>query len=427
MKYLKKLLLLLLLLGTMLPITQAEPLDYIVAVVNNEVVTYTELQQETKIIEADLKHRNIPMPSFAELQKQILEKMVLEKLQLQLAKNTGIEIDDTMLNEALRKFAARKNGTLKQLRASLEAEGYSYLKFREEQRGQLIITRLLQREVVSRITVTDREVDNFLTNQAQQGSGGAEYRLLHILIEIPEAAPTTEIAYKKRQAESTLDRLKSGADFRQIAASISKGRQALEGGDLGWMSLEQIPTLFTNQVKSMKKGEIIGPIRNDSGFHIIKLAEKRSNAEKSVVTQTKARHILITTNEVISQADAQERLQTLKYRIEQGDDFVKLARANSQDPGSSFKGGDLGWISSGEMVPEFEEVMDKLEPGEISHAFQSRYGWHLLQVLERRKHDNTEEALRTKARQTIRQRKIEEEVVSWQRQLRDEAYVEYRL
>ena len=407
--------------------TQAETLDYIVAIVNSDVVTYTELQQETRIIESDLKHRNIPIPSFVDLQKQVLDKMILEKLQLQLAQNTGIEIDDTMLNEALRKFAASKGGSLEQLRASLEAEGYSYPKFREEQRDQLIMTRLLQREVVSRISVTDREVDNFLTNQTQQGSGGTEYRLLHILIEIPEAAPSTEIAYKKRQAESVLERLKGGADFRQVAASVSKGRQAFEGGDLGWMSLEQIPTLFTNQVKTMKEGEIVGPIRNDSGFHIIKLAEKRSNTKKSVVTQTKARHILITTNEVISQADAQERLQTLKYRIEQGDDFGELARTNSQDPGSSFKGGDLGWINSGEMVPEFEEVMNSLKPGEVSKPFQSRYGWHLLQVLERRKHDNTEEALRNNARQTIRQRKIEEEILSWQRQLRDEAYVEYRL
>jgi len=403
----------------------AERLDWIVAVVNDEVIVNSDLQGEMRSIVSNLRQQGTALPPQDVLQKQVLERMVTNRVQLQLASRTGIKVDDGTLNAALRQVAAQNQLSLEGFQEALAKEGVTYAEFREDLRDQLIIRRLQQRQVASQVTVTEREIDNALANQVRQGSGGHEYHLMHILIAVPEGASPELIAEKKARAEQVLGLLQEGADFKQTAVTYSNGQQAFEGGDLGWRKAGQLPALFADRLVKMKAGEVAGPFQNASGFHLIKLAELRG-ATQSIVTQTKARHILVQTNELVSDAEAESRLRQLKERAEAGDAFAALAKANSEDAASARDGGELGWISPGQMVPEFEEAMQNLKPGDVSEPFRSRYGWHIIQVEERRDHDNTEQALRSKASQQIRQRKMEEELDSWLRQLRDEAYVDYR-
>jgi peptidyl-prolyl cis-trans isomerase SurA len=412
-------------LGTATAQTTPQTLDYIVTVVNEEVITHSELQEQLRKARSRLEQQAIRLPPDADLERQVLESMIMNTLQLQLASRTNVEVDDLTLNEALRNLAAQQDMTLDQLRDSIENTGFSYTHFREEIRDELLIRRLQQRQVVSRINITDKEIENFLVNQVQQGGIASEYRLFHILIATPEAASPEVIARKKSQAETILSQLQQGADFQEMAVRISDGQQALEGGDLGWRSAAQLPSLFLESVLSLSVGQVSPLIRNASGFHIIKLADMRGG--KQVVTQTKARHILLKTNELLTDREAERQLAALKYRLENGEDFAKLARATSTDLGSAAEGGDLGWVTPGDMVAEFETVMDSLREGQISDPFKSRFGWHLILVEQRREHDNTDQARRTEAARQIRERKIEEELNTWMRQLRDEAYVEYRL
>ena len=401
-------------------------LDYIVAVVNDEVIVKTDLQQELQETEEKLHQQKIAIPSPHELEKQVLERLIMKNLQLQLAERSGIAVEDNSLNEKLRDLAEQNQMDLASFRQRLEREGQNYEQVREKIRSSMILERLQQRQVVSRINVTDREIDNFLANQTQQGTANQEYHLWHILIATPEAPSPEEIEAKRQKAETVLAKLKQGADFQATAVAISDSRQALEGGDLGWLKIGVMPSLFNDTVEQMAIGEIRGPFRDASGFHLIKLVGKRGS-EPSIVTQTQVRHILIKTSEFVSEFEAKNRLETLKARIEQGDDFTQLASANSQDSNSAVQGGLIGWVNPGDLVPEFEGVMNNLAPNQISEPFKSRYGWHIVQVLARRQYDNTEQALRTKAARQIHQRKVEEELQAWLRQLRDEAYVEYRL
>jgi peptidyl-prolyl cis-trans isomerase SurA len=404
----------------------AEELERIVAVVNEEVIVDSRLQREIRGVEAELRQQATRLPSPEVLRRQVLERLVLSRLQLQLAERNSIKVDDGELNDAVRNVAAENNLSLEQFRQALDKEELDFAEFRENLREQLTIRRLQQRQVVSRVNVTDQEIANFIANQAQQGNTTAEYHLLHILIALPDAASPEVIKEKQQKARELVDSLRAGADFQATAVAVSDSQQALEGGDLGWRKAGEVPSLFAGLVARMSVGDIEGPIRNAGGFHILKLAGIRSTGQ-SVVTQTRARHILIKTSELISDQEAESKLAQLRERILHGDDFTELARAHSEDPASAAEGGALGWISPGVMVSEFEEVMDSLKTNQISQPFRSRFGWHILQVLERREHDNTEEALRTRASKQIRQRKIEEELQNWLRQLRDEAYVEYRL
>jgi len=401
-----------------------EVLDYIVAVVNDDVIVNSTLQEKVRVV-LD-KWRNRRMPPRAQLEKQVLEGLIITTLQLQMAKRSSIQIEDSRLNEQLRDIAAQNNMDLKSFRKHVEAEGHSFVDFRETIREQMIIGDLQKRRVVNRIIVTEREIDNFLANQIQQGTASHEYHIWHILIATPESASPEEIKAKQQKAQQVLTKLKAGADFQQMAISVSDARQVIESaGDLGWRTGGELPSLFSKLVSKMAVGEIRGLLRNQSGFHIIKLVDKR-DGEKSIITQTQVRHILIKTNTLVSDSEAQKRLEGLKYRIEQGHDFAKLARAYSQDTLSAAKGGSLDWLNPGDFVPEFEEVMDSLSKNQVSKPFKSRYGWHIVQVLARRQHDNTKKAIRVKAEQQIRKRKFEAELQSWQRQLREEAYVEYR-
>jgi peptidyl-prolyl cis-trans isomerase SurA len=283
-----------------------------------------------------------------------------------------------------------------------------------------------QREVGDRIVVSERDVENFLAMQAKQGSTDFEYRMAQILIGTADGATPEEIAEKEHEAREVLAELRNGADFAETAVAVSDGQQALEGGDLGWKKAVQLPTIFANIAAQMSPGEISDVIRSPSGFHIVKLLDVRGQ-ERHIVTQTLSRHILIRPNEIVSDEDAESRLLQLKSRIEQGEDFGTLARSHSDDRGSAIKGGELGWLSPGDLIPKFEAVADSLQVGEVSEPFKTQFGWHIVQVMERREHDNTAEVLRAAARQQIRERKLEEEGQAWLAQIRDTAFVEYRL
>lgn len=404
----------------------AQTIDSIVAVVNDEVIVRSALDQQIRMIEQELHRQKIQLPPPHELEKQVLENMILSNLQLQLAKSTGIDVEESSLNETLRNIAAQNKMDLQTFRQMVEKEKYSYERYREDIRNQLIIKHLQQRQVVNRIMVTPQEIDNFLINQHQQGQGETEYHLLHILIATPEAASPEQIEAKQTQADEIIKKLKAGADFQAVAVAVSNAPKALEGGDLGWLKEGELPSLFQGMVDNMLVGEMSQAIRNASGFHIIKLADKRTR-QKTVVTQTQVRHLLIKTGELVSDFEAKNRLEALKDRIDAGEDFAQLAQTNSEDTTTSAKGGLLGWVSPGEVAPEFDEVINHLSKNQTSVPFKSRYGWHIVQVLDRRTYDNTDQALRTQAAQQIQQRKIEEELQSWLRQLRDEAYVENRL
>ena len=404
---------------------ETEILDYIVAVVNEDVIVNSALQQELRVELERWQQKPGGVPPRENLEKRVLQRMILDLLQLQLATRTGIQIEDSQLNERLRKIAAQNKTDLASFRKRLETQGFSYKHWREQIRQRLITERLQQRHITNRINITDREIENFLATQAQQGTISREYHLLHILIATPEAPSAEEIELKQRKAEETVTKLKQGADFQAMAVAVSDSRQALDGGDLGWLKAGELPSLFEGLVNKMEMGDIEGPLRNSSGFHIIKLVAKRGGQVS--VTQTKARHILMKTNELMSDSDIEFRLNEIKSRLELGQDFAKLAQSYSEDPGSANKGGSLDWVNPGDMVPEFEAVMKKLADNEISEPFKSRFGWHIVQVLERREHDNSEQALRYQAARQIHQRKAYEELEAWLRELRDEAYIEYRI
>lgn len=404
----------------------AVELDRIVAIVDSDVITHTELDEQMETVQAQLRDRRISAPSTDVLERQVLERMVLERLQLQLAEASGIRVDDDTLNQTLSGIAAQNNLSLAEFRDVLQRDGYDFARFREDMRKEIILRRLQQRHVDNRVTVTEQEIDNFLATQQRQGTGSDEYRLNHLLVSLPEAATPEEIRRTRQKARDLRARLTGGEDFDQVAIASSDGQQALNGGDLGWRKASELPTLFADLVPQMQIGELSDVIRSPSGFHIIKLVDHRSG-ERHVVKQTRVRHILLETSALTTDDMARQRLIELRDRIADGEDFAELAAEYSDDVATAPEGGSLGWIEQGEMVPEFDRAMEALEAGEISRPVKTAFGWHLIQVVDRRKHDDTEEFTRSKAREVIYQRKIEEERMSWVRRLRDEAYVEYRL
>ena len=401
-------------------------LDRIVAVVENDIIMQSELETRLRTVVGQMQEKGMQLPPSNVLETQILERMILTKIQLQKAEETGIRVDDETLNRTISNIAAGNNVSLSQFKEILEKDGFSYEQFRENIREEIIISRLRQRQVDNRISITTKEIDNALTNLEFQGKTETEYLLQHILISLPEAPSPEEEEQALMIATKVLEDLKTGVDFATMASTVSDGQRALEGGNLGWRKKNEIPTIFSTQVATMEKGDISDLIKSSSGFHIVKLADVRSS-EKHIIIQTNARHILIKVDELTTPDDAWVKLEQLSIRIEGGDDFAKLAKANSDDKLSAAQGGDLGWSSPGRLVPQFEKVMDELEIGQISQPFETQFGWHILQVLERREFDDTENARREKASETIRRRKSEEAHQNWLRHLRDEAYVEYRL
>ncbi len=401
-------------------------LDRIIAIVNDEAISATELAAEIETVKLQLNQQRAPIPPAEILKKQVLERLIGIHLQLQLARANNIVVDEDSLNRAIQSIAEQNRMTLRQFRNVLEADGYDFNKFREDIRREMITSRLRQRQIDNRISVSDAEIDQFLAQQQGSEQANDEYHLAHILIAVPEAASSEEIQRAKIKAQTLLEKLQQGAEFTTLAVTESSGQQALSGGDLGWRKAGQLPTLFANLVPKMKIGEVSQPIRSPSGYHIIKLLDHRSG-EQHVITQTHARHILLRPNALATEEEVRAQLQALKVRIESGDDFGELAQAHSEDKASAINGGDLGWASPGVMVPQFEEVMAKTPINAISEPFQTQFGWHILQVLERRSYDNTEEFKRNNARRQLIERKIAEEHEIWLRRLRDEAYVEIRL
>ncbi len=407
------------------PPVVSKELDHIVAVVNSNVIIRSELNTKANIIRRRLIDSDTPLPPRQVLERQVLDRMILEQLQTQLAREQGIRVDDEALNDNLRRLARRNNVTLSQFREVLDKDGFDYEQFREDVRSEIILSQLRRQMVENRIDVSELEVEHELQN-SKLDKDLKEYWLGHILVAVPEAASSDQIQEQQHKALSMVERLRGGAEFRNMAVAESDGQNALEGGDLGWRTGVQLPTLFADQIIAMQPGDITDPIRSPSGFHIIKLVDARDE-RRHVTHQLKVRHILLRPDELTSQAEVRSRLSQLWQRIEGGEDFATLARSHSQDSVSAANGGDLGWVSRGDMVPQFEEVVFDLRVGELSKPFETRFGWHIAQVMDMREYDSTETFKRSRARELIRKRKVEEEMQLWLRRLRDEAYVEYRI
>jgi peptidyl-prolyl cis-trans isomerase SurA len=409
--------------------------DRIVAVVNSDVVTASELNERVASALRELRRQGTPLPEPGVLEKQMLERLILEKAQLQLARDTGLRVDEVQIDRAIERIAESNKLTLLAFRNALEADGVSFERFREDLRLQIVLTRLREREVEDKIQVGDSEIDLYLaesTGDADSKAGGlgAEYNLAHILVRLPEQAAPERIEQARARAEKVVAEARSGAAFAKLAASYSDGGDALQGGAMGWRQQDRLPEIFSAALKELRPGEVSGVLRSPAGFHVLKLLERRGASAAiggEPVTQTRARHILVRTNEIVSEADARRRLADLRERIVTGGaNFADLARLHSED-GSAARGGDLDWVYPGDVVPEFERATNALKPGEISQPVKTPFGWHLIQVLERRTADMSAERRRLAARQALRERKVDEAYQEWLRQLRDRAYVEIRL
>ncbi|WP_374499231.1 peptidylprolyl isomerase [Zoogloea sp.] len=402
--------------------------DRIVAVVNSEVITRSDLRMRVAQVTRQLSRQGTPLPAAEVLEKQVLERQIMERLQLQLAAETSLRIDDVTLDRAVGRIADTNRLSMTEFRKALERDGISWDRFREEVRNEMLLTRVREREVDGRIVVSDAEVSNFLAHP-ENAMGQDEYNLSHILFRAPEGATPEQLARLRAKADDVAARIGRGEPFDKLAASYSDAPDALTGGNLGWRSAERLPGLFAEAVASLKPGETTPILRSAAGFHIVRVIDRKGGASSGVpaqVQQTRARHILIKTSEVVSDADARRRLVDLRERVVQGGaSFADLARIHSADL-SAAKGGDLGWIYPGDTVPEFEQTMDALKPGELSQPVQSPFGWHLILVEDRRVQDVSDERKRGAARNALRERKSDEAYQDWLRQLRDRAYVEYR-
>jgi peptidyl-prolyl cis-trans isomerase SurA len=401
-------------------------LDRIVAVVNDEVITRMELDRESKMATEQLRRQGTPLPAHDILEKQLLERMITKRTLLQAAKQGGLRVSDSELDTAVDRIAQENKLTPVSLRETIERDGIGFDRFREDVRGEILVARLREREVDSRIMVSDSEIQSFLRSQDTQGEKIDEYSLSHILVTVPEQATPDEVKQRRARADTALAQLRQGLDFRQVAAGFSDAPDALQGGVMGWRPAARLPNIFLEALKNMKIGQTSDVLRSPNGFHILRLVDKRGNNTPVILTQTHARHILIRLNEVVSENDARNRLTGLKDRLDHGADFAELARLQSDDT-SAARGGDLGWVTPGDVVPEFEKAMDALKPGQISAPFKTPFGWHIVQVLERREQDMSKDRERLAARKEIRQRKSEEQWQEWVRQQRDKSYVEYHL
>jgi peptidyl-prolyl cis-trans isomerase SurA len=410
---------------------RAQPVevDRIVAVVNDDAITAFELRTRLAMVERQLRAQNVQLPPRDALERQLLERMITDRVQLQFAKETGLRISDIELDTAMRRIAEGNRLSLQDFRATLERDGISWAKFREEIRDEITLSRLREREVESRILVSDGEIDNYLANPDQVGNtANVEVQVAHIVIRVPEQASPDQLMRIGARAQAARDQIRRGENFAKVAASYSDAPDGLTGGVMGSRPLDRLPALYADAVKNLKPGESSDVLRSPAGFHIVMLISRTGDGGgKRMVTlkQTRARHILIKVNEIVSEVEARRKLVALKERLDNGADFAELARLNSNDL-SAAKGGDLGWLYQGDTVPDFEKAMDALKLNQISEPVQSPFGFHLVQVLERRTEDATAERQRLAARQVLRERKSDEAYQDWVRQIRDRAYVEYR-
>ena len=403
-----------------------ELLDSIAAVVNDGVVLTSELKIEIQQIVARLEAQGTQVPPMSQLAPQILERLVIRRIQLQRAERIGMQIPDETLNIALADIAERNGVSLSDLPDMLRREGIDYANYRMEMRDQLIVEQLRQRDVIGSINVTPRELEDYLERQAGRANRNVEFKLSHILISTSANADPENVATAEKRAWEIYERATNGDPFVELAIAYSDGQQALDGGDMGWRKGEELPTLFGDIVPGLEIGQIGEPIRSASGFHLVRLDDRRG-AEPIMESQTRARHILITANEILDDEAVQQKLTEIRQQIIDGDSFEAVAKVVSEDPGSAINGGDLGWNGPDMFVPEFQAVCDQLEIDEISEPFRSNFGWHVIQLLERRVHDTTDEVMHQEAMMAIRNSKLNEETELWARRLRDQAFVEYRL
>ncbi len=402
-------------------------LDRIVAVVNNEVITANDLHDRLSTVVRQLQKAGTPLPPQEVLQKQLLEKMITDQVQIQEAKETGIRVDDGTLDKTLQRIADENNVSMTDFRRLLEQDGVVWNKFREEIRGEVLASRLREREVEGNVTVTEAEVDTQLSLEAREATTDQEYRLAHILVLIPEQATSAQIDARRVRAAQALGEIRKGVEFAQVSARFSDAPDALQGGNLGWRAAGRLPTIFLDSLNALSPGETTDILRSANGFHIVKLLDKRGRSATPTTQQSRVRHILIRAKEGVTDDDARDRLKRLRDRIVGGADFAELAKVHSDDP-SSVKGGDLGFLSPGDSsLPEFERTINQLRDNELSQPVQTQLGWHLVQVTERRSEGVSEERKRAVARNAIRQRKGDEAYQDWLRQTRDRAFVEYRL
>ncbi|WP_257280495.1 MULTISPECIES: peptidylprolyl isomerase [unclassified Endozoicomonas] len=402
------------------------PLDRIVAIVDKDVVMESELNNRIEAVQRQLNSRSIPMPPDNILKKQVLDQLILENLQLQMGQRGGIRVDDWTLNDAISKIAKRNGMTVEAFRKNLESDGLSYADAREEIRREMVINRVRQRQIAERIQISEQEVNNFLKSPEGQASMQTEYRLGHIMIATPDNPSPDQVREAEKKANNIAIQLDRGANFAEMALTYSSGQSALNGGDLGWRSADQLPTLFAEQALKMRDGEVSAPIRSPGGFHIFKLIDTRGN-EKHMEHQIHVRHILIKPNEIRSDLEAQMLAKNLFDRIENGEDFAELAKAYSDDTGSALNGGDLNWVSPKSLVPEFQKAMKETPEKIVSEPFKSTYGWHVLEVLGTRHSDISDRVRRNKVREILGNRKFEEELQVWLREIRDQSYIEIRL
>ena len=407
-------------------VTRPIAADRIVAVVNSEVITSNELQSRLAAVERQLRTQGTQLPARDVLERQMLERMIVDRVQLQYAKETGLQVSDGELDATLRRIADGNKMALPDFKAALEKDGIVWNNFRQEIREEMTVARLRDREVDNRVTVSDGEIDNYIANPEAFG-GSVEVGLAHIIIRVPEQAGPEQLIRIRARAEQALAQVRGGEDFAKAAATWSDAADALTGGAIGMRPLDRLPALYAETAKNMKPGDVSDILRSPAGFHIIKMLERKGGAALTQsLRQTRARHILIRVNELVSESEARHKLEGLKERLDNGGDFAELARLYSNDL-SAAKGGDLGWLYQGDTVPEFEKAMDALKLNEISKPVQSPFGWHLIQVLERRTEASSAERQRLTARQALRERKADEAYQDWVRQTRDRAYVEYRL
>lgn len=406
--------------------TRIQLVDRIVAVVNLEVITQFELGERLQRVMRELRERKTPLPDREVLERQVLERMITERVQLQRATETGLRVEELQLDQTVARVAESNNMTLAQFRQTLERDSVPFQKFREELRGEIIMSRLREREVDNRITISENEIDLFLADEQENKEAVSEYELSHIVIRLPEQASPEQTQRQLGRAEEVVKRARDNTDFAQLSAAFSDAPEAMTGGELGWRPHERLPDLYLEAVKKLRPGQVSEVLRSPAGYHVLKLTNIRGAGAPFMVGQTHARHILLRVGELLSESEAQRKLENLRERIVNGVDFGELAKLNSDD-GSAGAGGDLNWLYPGDTVPEFERAMNELKVGELSKPFKSQFGMHLIQVLERRVADVSSERKRLEARRVLRDKKSDEAYQEWVRQLRDRAYVELRL
>ncbi len=401
-------------------------LDRIVAIVDQTVVTEQELESRIATVTAQFKKQGTELPPEDILRKQILERLITDTLQIQYAAQTGLKVDDNQLDKTIERIAEQNQMTLTEFSEALAKDGVSMRKFRSDIRNEITIARLREREVDGRVNVSESEIDNFLTSQAANNENQDEFEISHILIRTPEEGATEDVQKAKAKVDTAVNELNTGKSFSKVSASFSDAPNALEGGNLGWKSGAQMPALFLDALKTMQIGDISPPLRSPNGFHVLKLTNKRGGNSPLVIQQTHSRHILIKLSEIMSEKEGKQKMDNIKERLDNGEKFEVLARQYSEDSTAS-NGGDLGWVNPGDTVPQFEKAMNELKDNQISQPIRTQFGWHIIQVIERRSQDMSKEAARLKARQEIRAKKADEAYQDWIRELRDRAYVELRL